>query len=283
MLMPPTEAGVVTLVVCGGACLSSAAYLLGWFHAPFRIGVIPRTVGLLLVIWGPMLYLGWRRWPQPITLGFSLREVSPAQSVMFWPKTLAPGQALYRFDLSNNGRDISGLVISLDLPAIIVKGETRFINITGADNPNLKTELPPCTLMVDGKAEPLSGPDSSATIEISRLRYLGTVSIGFVTSAAGSGMLTVATAPDGSIVLTLAPAYGRYGAITVRYPRDGDKGKNEFHSYAVRNPIPDKELIDSTQELRPESRSILLGVTKEEVSAKNAGMQCTINYQDIEM
>lgn len=56
--------GIVTIVFLGSSVFTLAAYYSGWFKAPFPIGTIPKTVMILVVIWGVMFFLGWKIWPE---------------------------------------------------------------------------------------------------------------------------------------------------------------------------------------------------------------------------
>ena len=86
--------------------------------------------------------------------------------------------------------------------------------------------------------------------------------IGFVTAAPKPQMLIVVrTAPDGAIQIGIAPAYDRYGSLSMNTAYDGDDGKNEFYSFAIRYPDTGAELIDSAKELKTGSRSILTTFT----------------------
>jgi len=51
---------IFALVSLGGLLFTLSVYGLGWFKAPFPIGVIPRSVVILLVTWGGMIFLGYR-------------------------------------------------------------------------------------------------------------------------------------------------------------------------------------------------------------------------------
>lgn len=55
---------IIALTVLGGLFFSGAAYGLEWYKAPFPIGTIPRTLFILAVIWGGMIYLGYRVWTE---------------------------------------------------------------------------------------------------------------------------------------------------------------------------------------------------------------------------
>lgn len=238
--------------------------------------IIGRLVAIVLVV-----LLAWcsDKFAQPTKaiLRFSLIKMTDHDSLALLGKPLGAGQAFYRFQMFNGNRDISSVSINLDLPALLAEQPT-VIHSTGAENLTVKEELSPCMVTLNGKTERISAFDNSGIIEISQFRQPGVVDIGFVTATPRPRMLVVVTAPDGAIKIGLAPAYGRYGSLSIRYREDGDDGKNEFHSFAVRDPDIGGELIDSTKELRPGSRSILTRFSQDDFRGNDASLTITLSY-----
>jgi hypothetical protein len=58
------EWSIVVLSIFAGFCFTMSAYKSGWFHAPFVVGVFPRTAVLLCLLWGTVFYVGWRFYPR---------------------------------------------------------------------------------------------------------------------------------------------------------------------------------------------------------------------------
>src|ERR1035438_4968290 len=104
------------------------------------------------------------------------------------------------------------------------------------------------------------------------------VDLGFVTAPIKERRVIMATAPDGSVNLGVAPIYGRYGSVSVRRPitRDG-KIVSEMESFPINYPAPNTELIDIARPLRPESRSVLFLMTQDEM------LQAMKEHVDIQM
>jgi hypothetical protein len=67
----------------------------GWFKAPFVIGVVPKTIMLLAIIWGGMSYVGWRAWSaisvEPVdranlhVFGVHFRSAEPSAGILALP------------------------------------------------------------------------------------------------------------------------------------------------------------------------------------------------------
>jgi hypothetical protein len=96
-------------------------------------------------------------------------------------------------------------------------------------------------------------------IEIPRFRQLGVVDVAVVTAQMKERQLIWATAPDGALYIGVSPLYGRFGALSVR------RGMNDVHSFAIDSPAVGRNLIDTTKELRPWSRSVLQPLTQGEM------------------
>lgn len=210
--------------------------------------------------------------------GLSLKKLAREDSVMFMKHPLEADQTLYRFRINNGGQDIADMVVALDLPAPLAK-EPFVIDQSGIDDLTVKaafagyTRTPPRR-----RTERVSGFSNSAVIEMSRFRRLGSLDVGLITAPLKPKQIIMVTAPDGSIQLTVAPAYDRYGSVSVRHSRSGAKdGAEQVTSFPIGKPVADVELIDRSKPLRPWSRSVLSLVTQEEMlEAMKAGTKINI-------
>ena len=201
------------------------------------------------------------------SLGYSLKLLNTRESTLFLNEPLEPDHSFYRFQIANTGGDaISDIRVALDLPALLAR-QPIVIDHSFTDNLTVKpvfaayTRTPP-----GGKTERISGLSNAVIVEISRLRQSGMIDLGFVTAPIKERRAIVATAPDGSIVLGVAPIYGRYGSVSIRRPvtRAG-KTAIEMKSFPVNHPTLNTELIDISRPLRPESRSVLFLMTQDEM------------------
>lgn len=202
-------------------------------------------------------------------LHFSLVQVTSADSMMFLDKPLDEGQSLYRFRLTSLGKDLTDIKIALDLPALLA-AQPITIDRSGTENLTAKAAFSAYTRTTpQNETERISGLSNTAIIEMSRLRKTGQIDIGLITIPVRPNSMMMATAPDGALMLAMAPAYGRYGSLSVKYdhlgaPSNGE-GKTEAHSFPIVFPIPNSELIDSATELRPWSRSALQLLTQDDI------------------
>jgi hypothetical protein len=209
----------------------------------------------------------------------SLNRLTDQESAISLGKRLGPGQSFYRLEMIESKRDISGVVINLDLPGLLVD-QPLIVHTEGAENLTAKAEVLPPTLNINGEPESISKFNNSATIEIPQFRQHGFVGIGLVTAPVKPEMLTVMTISNGALVIGIAPAFDRYGSLSIRYREGGNDSKYEFHSFAIRRPDPEVELIDSAKELYPGSRSILLGITRQDALRHNGLLLKIHAYMD---
>src|ERR1035438_7893730 len=56
---------VLALAGTGGLAFSTAAYLLGVFRAPIRVGAPVRATIVLVIIWTPIAFLTYKEYPRP--------------------------------------------------------------------------------------------------------------------------------------------------------------------------------------------------------------------------
>ena len=193
---------------------------------------------------------------------------------MFLKEPLDSGQEFYRFQVRNNGSDLSDVTIALDLPALLAK-QPILIDRTGADNLALKAAFSAYVRTIPGKPpERIADLNNTAILDLSRLKNSDFIDIGLVTAPIKDRQIVMITAPDGSIQMTTSPHYGRYGSVSVKRPKDGGL---EARSFTVGAPVPNIELIDRSNPLRPWSRTVLSLLTQDEmVENMNKGIRIQV-------
>jgi hypothetical protein len=207
-------------------------------------------------------------------LYLSLKRLLPEESIMFLKEPLDSGQEFYRFQVRNNGSDLSDVTIALDLPALLAK-QPILIDRTGADNLALKAAFSAYVRTIPGKPpERIADLNNTAILDLSRLKNSDFIDIGLVTAPIKDRQIVMITAPDGSIQMTTSPHYGRYGSVSVKRPKDGGL---EARSFTVGAPVPNIELIDRSNPLRPWSRTVLSLLTQDEmVENMNKGIRIQV-------
>jgi hypothetical protein len=214
-------------------------------------------------------------------LYFSLQQLTSEKSLAFLKEPLRPGESFYHFRVSSGMGD-SNISIALDLPALLSR-DPILIAHSGADDLNVAAEVSEYTRSSEGRTERVKSRfGNGVTIEMSRLWSPGFVDVGIVTAPIKQGQIVLATAPDGSIVMSVAPIYGRFGSLSMMHRTIGGGGERNARSYPITYPMPGRELIDYTNELSPWSRTQLQPFTKDELlRADRAGIHISfeIPYQ----
>ncbi len=261
---------VVAFALAGALAAGLIAYYIAC-HAVAPTSLMRRcAVPLVVVSFSAALTVIW--WTASVTMRdhtppvvYSLKALSTKDAVpLMKGAPLAANQTLYRFQLRNpNEADIVDVHVALDLPARVVAVPT-IIDQAFADDVKVKPAFSVSAETSPEGTRQIPTFNNVVIIDTGRLRSGGSADIGVITTAAPPKQLLTATAPDGSIVLGVAPLFGRYGAVSVtrRHAHYGE-AVTDRECFPIESPIAGKELIDMSKPLRQGSRSVFFFTTQE--------------------
>ncbi|MDP9114831.1 MAG: hypothetical protein M3O20_14280 [Acidobacteriota bacterium] len=129
------------------------------------------------------------------SLYLSLKKLPPQASIMFLKEPIESGQAFYRFQVMNNGSDLSDLTIAVDLPALLAR-QPVLIDRTGADTLSLKAAFSAYVRTEPGKVpQRIADLNNTAILDISRFKNSDLIDVGFVTAPIKDRQVVMITAP----------------------------------------------------------------------------------------